>query len=133
MNDLRSHLRASVAASAAPYGYTLTIFSTGAVAEHLIGKPHVFQVLLFVAGAVLAFLAVEIVAYGKLIVRLQRGGTETTAVWGHAHLLSTGAAIGVSWAFLEVLNSGIAWLGVGFLATSVYLLLDAVQTTLAER
>ncbi len=38
VNDLRSHLRSSVAASASPYGYTLTIFSTGAVAEHLIGK-----------------------------------------------------------------------------------------------
>jgi hypothetical protein len=37
---LRRRLRASVVDSAAPYGYTLTIFANGSVAGYIIGKPH---------------------------------------------------------------------------------------------
>jgi hypothetical protein len=128
---LRRHLRASVVGSAAPYGYTLTIFGAGSVAEDLIGKPHLLEVLLYVAGAVAGFLLVGAVAFGRLRVSLSKPDTGPEAIWGHAHLLSAGAAICSAWAFLQVLDSDVAWLVVGFLATTVYLLLDAVQTTLA--
>jgi hypothetical protein len=36
----RSALRATVAASAAPYGYTLTIWTTGAILSHARGIPN---------------------------------------------------------------------------------------------
>ncbi len=35
MSELRGSLRSSVAASTAPYGYTLTVWASGATAESL--------------------------------------------------------------------------------------------------
>lgn len=128
MSSFRDSLRSSVAGNAASYGYTLTIFSTGSVASYMIGKPHLFDVLLFVAGAVIAFLAVEIAVFGRLRVGLA-GSTPPEEVWAHAHLLSAGLATLASWAALQVVNSGIGWL----IGTALYLLLDAVQSALASR
>lgn len=51
----RPALRAAVAASAAPYGYTLTIWTSGAVLSHARGIPSAVEALLFLAGAVAAF------------------------------------------------------------------------------
>jgi hypothetical protein len=131
--DLRRNLRVSVAASAAPYGYTLTVFSTGSVAAYEIDKPHVFELLLFVAGAVLGFLAVEVAAYEGLRVHPGQNAPGPVEAWGHAHLISTGLAIGASWAVLQAVDSTVGWLVVGFVSTAVYLVVFAVQRTLAAR
>lgn len=130
---LREHLRAAVVGSAAPYGYTLTIFGVGSVAGYIVGTPHVFEVLLYVAGAVTGFLAVGTFAFGRLTVSMGKPDTEPEEILGYAHLLSAGSAIGACWAFLQVLSTNVAWLVVGFLATVIYLLVNSVQTTLAAR
>lgn len=132
-SDFRSHLQSSVAESAAPYGYTLTIFSVGSVASYLIGKPHVFEVLLLVGGAVLAFVSVELAAYQRFRIRLKRGESPKVEVWAYAHLVSAGLAIAVSWGILQAVDSTLGWLLVGFLATVIYVTVDAAQVTLAAR
>jgi hypothetical protein len=58
----RDHLRAVVAASAAPYGYTLTIWTSGAVTTHARGIPTALEALLFLAGAVSGFALIGAVA-----------------------------------------------------------------------
>ena len=50
----RSAVRTTVAASAAPYGYTLTIWTSGAVLSHARGIPSTGAALLFLVGAVAA-------------------------------------------------------------------------------
>src|ERR671930_1090734 len=98
MGRFRSNLRSCVAASAAPYGYTITVWSSGAVAMDRLGRPHVAQVLVFMACAVAAFLVVEIVAFGALAVRRTRAEPPAVAVWGSAHWASAGIAIVSVWA-----------------------------------
>jgi hypothetical protein len=129
---LRRQLRSSIVESAAPYGYTLTIFGTGSVAEYMIGKPHVFEVLIYIAGAVAGFLAVTAFAYGRPTIRLRKPQPTPEAIWGHAHLVSAGVSVGASWAFLQILSTNVAWAIVGFLTTAIYLLLSAVQAALAS-
>ena len=51
----RAHLKTTVAFSAAPYGYTLTIWTAGAVTTHEHGVPSAWEVLLLMIGAVLGF------------------------------------------------------------------------------
>jgi hypothetical protein len=131
-DSFRSHLQDSVSASAAPYGYALVIFSTGSVADYVIGRPHVLEVLLFLAGGVLAFLLCEIGAYGRPLVRLRSQAGGPMEAWGHAHLLSAAAAVMASWALLQLVPSDLGWLVVGFSSTAVYLLLNAGQTLLAS-
>jgi hypothetical protein len=60
----RPALRAAVAASAAPYGYTLTIWTSGAVLSHTRGIPSAVEALLFLVGAVAAFALVGGLAVG---------------------------------------------------------------------
>lgn len=60
----RPALRAAVAASAAPYGYTLTIWTSGAVLSHARGIPSAADALLFMAGAVVAYALVGGLALG---------------------------------------------------------------------
>jgi len=130
----RRNLRSGVAASAAPYGYTITIWSSGAVSMDLLGKPHAAAALLYVTGAVAAFLAVEIIAYGELRIRLSPGAPPRMAVWGNAHLLSAGGAVVAVWGIDHALRGEIGgWPVAGFVATALYLTLNALQTTLASR
>ena len=128
------NLRLGVAASAAPYGYTITIWSSGAVSMDVLGKPHAAAALLYVIGAVAAFLAVEIIAYGELRIRLSSGPMPRMAVWGNAHLVPSGGAVFAVWGIDHALRGELGgWPVAGFLATGLYLTLNAVQTTLASR
>lgn len=49
----RDHLQAAVAGAAAPYGYTLTVWTSGAVTAHPRGIPSAADALLLLAGAVI--------------------------------------------------------------------------------
>jgi hypothetical protein len=100
----------------------------------LLGKPHAAQALLYVAGAVTAFLMVEIAAYGQLRVRLSSGPMPRMAVWGNVHVLSSGGAVLGVWAMDHALKGRlVGWPVAGFTATGLYVLLNAVQATLAIR
>ena|SRR5215211_2249260 len=62
---LRAALGTMVAASAAPYGYTVTIWSSGAVLMHSHGTPNVGDVFLFIAGALTGFALLSLAAQGR--------------------------------------------------------------------
>ena len=91
----RPALRATVAASAAPYGYTLTVWTSGAVLSHARGIPSAAQALLFLAGAVAAYALIAGVAVGGSRQRLVPEPAHA-AVWGGLHLFSVGLAIGAA-------------------------------------
>ena len=129
----RSHLRAATSASAVPYGYTITIWSSGTVSVDVLGVPNLGRVLLFMAGAVAGFVAVKGAAFGTAGMVTRAAGAESLSLWGFAHWLSAGTAIVLVWAADHVFGETLSWAVAGFLATSVYLVLNAAQTTLAAR
>ena len=96
--DYRHHLRAVVAASAAPYGYTLTLWTAGAVTTHAEGLPSALDALLLLAGAVTGFAGVAAFAYGGIngvFAPRTRGeirglGRPPSAVGGVKHLAGVG-------------------------------------------
>jgi hypothetical protein len=55
VSTLRAALATNVAASAAPYGYTVTLWSSGAILMASHGMPHVADVFAFLAGALAGF------------------------------------------------------------------------------
>jgi hypothetical protein len=55
--DLRPHLARTLATLTVPQGYTLSIAGTFAIASHRYGSPFLAEAWGFVAGAVLAFVA----------------------------------------------------------------------------
>jgi hypothetical protein len=129
----RSHLRATTSASGIPYGYTITIWSSGTVSVDVLGLPHLLEVLLFMGGAVAGFVAVNGAAYGTLGVVTRQHAAERMPVWAFVHWISAGAAVVAVWAADHAIGGTAGWPVAGFLATSVYLVLHAAQAMLAAR
>jgi hypothetical protein len=125
-------LGATIAASAAPYGYTLTIWTSGAVLSHARGIPSRSDALLFLLGAVGAYALIAAVAVPRLPERLVPAPARA-ALWGALHFVSVGLAIGAASLVAHLVTGPAAWPLGGFLATSIYLLASASQLAFAGR
>lgn len=131
MNDYRNSLRTAVGASAAPYGYTLTTWTTGAVLTHASGVPGALDALLFMAGAVLGFALVGVLAFGS-VRQTMAHETRRAALWGSFHFLSVGSAIGAASVAAWMLHGQLLWCVGSFLSTTTYLLVLALQFTMTS-
>jgi hypothetical protein len=129
--DYRHHLRAVVAASAAPYGYTLTLWTAGAVTTHADGLPTALDAVLLLAGAVAAFAAVGAFAFGSINGVLAQGTRGDVRLWGGVHLPSVGTSILLVWLTTGVVHGPAVWPLVGFTATATYLLVIGFQFWMA--
>ncbi len=127
----RAALRATVAASAAPYGYTLTIWTSGAVLSHARGIPSTGEALLFLVGAVSAYVLVGGLAFGGFQGRAAPEPTRAV-VWGGLHLFSVGLAIAVATLVAHEVTDIGAWPLGGFFATALYLTASALQLAYAH-
>jgi hypothetical protein len=135
MPSMRGKLYASALAtvlrgSAVPYGYTLTVWTSGMTLTRQRGIPSVGEVFLFAAGAVAAFAVLGI------IVRLLRGVSfepprGALRRTGMVHFLAVGAALGAV-TLVALIHSGVAWPLGAFVATGTYLALATLELTLAE-
>ena len=132
MAGYRTHLQAAVATSAAPYGYTLTVWTSGAVAIHARGIPTTLDALMFLGGAVAGFAAVGAFAHGSAGRVLNAAPDARVRLWGGFHVPSVGAAIGAVALVTALVENELAWPLVGFAATSIYLLVIAAQFTIAD-
>jgi hypothetical protein len=126
----KSALRVTVASSAAPYGYTLTIWTSGAVLSHARGIPNAGEALLFLAGAVTAYALIGGLAFGGLSEQLVPEPGRA-AVWGGLHFVSVALAIGGASLVAHFVTDALAWLLGGFLVTGLYLVASAAQLTIA--
>ena len=128
----RQHLRAVVAASAAPYGYTLTVWTAGAVTTHSEQElPSSTDALLLLTGAVLGFGAVGALAFGGINGVLAPGTRGEVRVWGGMHFPAVGTSILLVTGVTAVVHGPLAWALVGFTATTTYLLVIGGQFWLA--
>jgi hypothetical protein len=67
----REAVRQAVSMSVARYGYTLTVWTSGAVLTHSRGIPSTVNALLFMLGAVGGFALVGVVSFGRLTARVR--------------------------------------------------------------
>lgn len=109
LNHYRQNLRTAVGSSAAPYGYTLATWTT---------------------GAVLGFAFVGALAFGGLTRHYdqERG---RALLWGSFHFFSVGLAIGVAALVAHYVGNSIVWLLAAFLSTVTYLLAVGAESTVA--
>lgn len=119
-------MRTVVTASAAPYGYTLAIWSSGAVLLASRGKPTVSEVFLFIAGALSAFGIL-----GTFIMRQQ--AQHTTSYRGRERVIagvfdwiSVGGAVGAC-ALIAEIPSWVVWPAAAFVATAIYFSVFGLQ------
>ena len=131
LNHYRNRLRVTLGSSAAPYGYTLATWTSGAVLANARGVPNAVAALTFMVGAVLGFALVGALAFGGVTKHFDRDHGETPLVWGSFHFLSVAAAIGGAWLVSYLVQSFLSWPLGGFVYTSVYLLGAAAEATVA--
>ena len=126
-----SDLRGVVGASATAYGYTPTVWSTGSILAHAYGLPSPPEVFSFFGGAVLAFAAVGILAFGGVQAR-PGGAASRAALWGSFHFLSVGLAVGAAWLISAHAASFPGWPLGAFAATALYLAVVAAENAVAD-
>ncbi len=132
----RSHLRLALgtvaSASATPYGYTISLWSSGALLMHFHGPPNVGEVFLFAAGALAGFGIVGGIAHGALRKAEPLKPGRGHLVAGILHWFSVGIAVG-SVALVSETSSGVAWALGSLMATTLYLTGAAVQLAFLTR
>jgi hypothetical protein len=126
----RAALKSAARSSAVPYGYTLTVWSSGAVLMRSHGAPPVADVFLFLAGGVAAFVAIALLSAAggeppepSAADLLTAGALNVVAVAG-----SVAAA-----ALVAEIGGAVAWPLGAFAATLVYLLLSSLELLVARR
>lgn len=129
---LRRAVRTTIRHNAAVYGYSVMITSSLGVLQTLSGDPSLPRIFLFLAGASLAFTAIEAVT-SNLFRRRIREERPDVVIFGSAMSLLS-VAIGVATATLvgTFARSWIGWLTAPFAATAMYLASVSVELILAE-
>jgi hypothetical protein len=117
--------------SAVPYGYTITIWTAGAVLEHRHPKPGVAQAYLFLLGAVTGFVGVALLAWRHAPERLEPASRDLLRT-GVINALALGLALGAA-ALVAQTPGTVAWPLGSFAATAVYLLTASVELAIAHR
>jgi len=128
-STLRAALGTMVAASAAPYGYTVSIWSSGAVLMRSHGTPHVGEVFAFVAGALSGFGLMGLLAQGALARMESLDHPPDRVLAGALHWLAVGTAVGTV-ALLAEIHGWMAWPLGSFAATFMYILGASIQLAL---
>jgi hypothetical protein len=126
----RHAARQAAVMSIGPYGYTLTVWTSGAVLTHANGLPTTADALLFMCGGVVAFGLVGIAAFGHVRAPMTVE-PKPPAVWAGLHLISVAASILAVTAVAHAVGGVLSWPMGGFAATLTYLGLLAAQLALA--
>jgi hypothetical protein len=121
--------RQAVSMSLGPYGYTVTIWTSGGVLIHTRGAPSSIDALLFMLGAVGGYASVGIVSFGSAGARAH--SITPPAIWAGFHVIGIGLAIGAATLVAQNVHSTAAWPLGGFAVTAIYLLVLAAQLALA--
>jgi len=115
-----------------PYGYAITVWSTGSALTGEHGMASVDQIFLFAAGAVAAYGGLTFLTWdteGEADQPLTRSPRRVRA--GLVHVAAIGLAI-ASAVLIAKISSGVVWLLAPFAATLVYLAVSSVEVGLVE-
>ncbi len=127
--DLSRSLGTVISASAAPYGYTVSLWSSGALLIHFRGTPNVGDVFMFAAGALAGFGLLGLLAHGTLRTQEPLAAGHERVIAGIMHWFSVGLAVGAV-ALLSQIQSWVAWPLGSFTATVLYLIGASLQLAL---
>lgn len=123
---LRSSLATVVPASAAPYGYTLAIWSCGAVLLRSHGAPSLADTAMFVAGAIAGFNLLGLVAIGTIGHARPIERRQDRVLAGGLDWVALGAVVTAVSAISDI-HGFMPWLLGPFVATVLYLLVASLQ------
>lgn len=120
----------TVSASAAPYGYTISIWSTGAMLIHFRGDPNVWQIFLFAAGAIAGYAILgalaRVILRGAKPLRSEPAKVEA----GMFDWIAVGVSVGAA-ALIAQIPGWVAWPLASGVVTLLYITAVSLQLQLA--
>lgn len=125
-------LGAIVHASAAPYGYTVSLWSSGAILIHFHPQPNVGEVFLFASGALAGFTLLGLLAQPTLRAAPPPEPGPERVLAGALHWFAVGIAVGAV-VLIAQIPSWADWVLGSFAATSLYLLVASLQLAFVRR
>jgi hypothetical protein len=128
---MRKAFATIISASAAPYGYTLTIWSTGALLIHYRQAPTVAEIFMVIAGAIGAFAGLWLLGRPTVEQAGQLRSAEVRARAGSFDLFAVGLAAGAG-ALIAMVPGWSAWPLAAFGVTGTYLLAASCQLAVAK-
>jgi hypothetical protein len=118
--------------SALPYGYTITVWASGAVLSHLRGPPGIGAAFVFVLGAVGAFAAIGLGTLRTSSAPVEPAPSDLRRT-GAVHIAAAGCGLAAA-TLTGLIPAGlIVWALGSFSATAVYLLVASIELLLAHR
>ena len=125
----RAGLQGATSSAALPYGFTLAIWTAGAVVSHERGIPTAVYAFLFMFGAVTAFVLVSLIAYGDINATLATP-TGRLHLWQGFHVFAVGLSITGVWIVAGTVRNDLAWPLAGFVVVAAFLLVAGVVRAL---
>lgn len=125
-------LQTALHGAGVPYGYAVTVWSSGAALAGEHGAPSTGEILLFALGATAAYGGLRLLTWetgGEAEKPLTRSPNLMRA--GIVHLVSIGVAIAAALLAAQIPSSG-AWALATFLATILYLGVSSVEVATVE-
>ena len=134
--DSKDRLAHNLTAESEAYGYTLTIWGSGAMLISKVETPDLFDVLLLAFGAILGFGVLGAVAFREMVKEPEAEDTPLV-VTSMVHVLSTLGNLVIAYLLVRfvVAHSTPRWFAfplVGFQATVLYNLLLLLEDSLSE-
>jgi len=128
----RAALAGTLRATAAAYGYTLTVATSISELTAVRGSPSVGDLFLFAVGGLAAFAVLEGIL-GASPGQAVSPPSSDLPLAGALNLFAVAAALGTATELARTISSPLSWGVASLAATTVYLLGVALQVTLVER
>jgi hypothetical protein len=134
--EARTRLEAALVAESEAYGYTLSVWGAGALLIHAFGVPGVERAVAHVAGALVWFAGLVLLAFRGLSADADVEGSPSSLVASTVHVVATGGTLAVVHLFLALagdVRQLVAFFATGVLVTVAYNLLLLVEELVADR
>jgi hypothetical protein len=126
-------LRSTVGRESTTFGFSILVTVSFGLLQAMLGAPDVKRVFLFAVGAVLSFTLLEGALSGGFRKPMPQHHTQVQAVGTSLNLLSVLGGLGTAWLAARSTSHPAVWAAAPFLAASVYLVLESLETALGER
>ncbi|GAA1425855.1 hypothetical protein [Agrococcus citreus] len=126
-------LRSTTGRESTTFGFSILVTVAFALAQTVEGAPGVPEIFLYAAGAVMSFTVLTGLLSGGFRKPMPQHRTETLALATSLNIVSVGAGLACALPVLHLADGGWAWALAPFVATTVYLVMESVETAIAER
>lgn len=126
-------LRSTVGRESTTFGFSILVTVTFGILQSTHGSPNTLQIFGYAVGAVLSFTLLEGALSKGFRRPMPQHATQTLTLGTSLNVVSVVAALAAAWGFAAVTHGLIAWACSPLLAGLVYLLLESIEETLAER